>query len=837
MRLKPALILITMLPLAVTLTFSWLQVNDLLHRLDLTIADRADKKSQLLMDDLYKTLRKSQNVAISLAQSDEVRKGIKLFDADILYTRSQFFRSLDIGYISFINLTVTGQNIVVARSTDEFHFGDNLQNEPLLNYTLDLWNTRTPTAKTAKLSPLVANQGRLQPIELTTITTFDNKNYLLCIAPVIQFDDSLSGAVVVGVHLDDNFLSQLGKKYDVHLSTGALNNTSTKAITSLKQSYSRPLEQLDTLSFDYQFSSVDGKKMATFSQFTLFEDNFADRQSLTDLQHRVLFFMALLAIATLILSHTLIKKILRPVKQLIAAIDAHARSDKTVITVESPNNEIGDIATAFINMRDENLSLLAQLDTAASHSASANSAKSLFLANMSHEIRTPMNAILGYAQLLERSDNLDAKQSAFLHTINQAGKHLLLLINDILDLSKIEAGAMLHDPQDFDLNQLIGNLNEMFMYRCQEKNISWEITAGDGPADVIGDEKKLRQALINLIANAVKFTEQGRVSLQIIREAADQWQFIITDTGSGIDAEYLGAIFEPFMQSPSGLKIGGTGLGLSITKGQIEAMGSQLMVESIPQQGSVFFFTLTLPPSKVSFSSTSKPHNQPLPQLTVTDLTALVVDDNKDNRDLLCHLLMDIGFEVQLADNGLEALGQCEQSLPDIIFMDIAMPVMDGRTALAELIKRYPHQTITCVAVTASVLDSEKNAMLSNGFTDFVAKPFRLEDIYHSIIKVLELNDTIDQPNTKPYIKADNSHFSAVDQHKMAQIAIPQPLKQQLIEAIELSDIKEIENKLAKLAEIGNDEDLLSQYLARLLINYDFETMLTEVKASSHALK
>ncbi len=808
MRLKPALILITMLPLAVTLTFTSLQVNDLLQRLNATIANSLSKKSELLNSDLNKTLLKNQNISLALAQTTEVIQGIALMDSDTLFNRTGLFTALDINYIAFINSQTVAQHIVVARSTNEFHFGDTLTDEPLLNHF--------DTNSTAK------NSG------FATIGHFDQQNYLLSIQPVYNFSHSLIGYVVVGVLLNEDFLQQLSEKYDIHLSVklaakGILNNNQD---TSHDESHHQA-EKWDSQTFTFHFSAADGKQLSPLTQFTLFEDNRDARQTLNNLQHQMIFFLAMLCIAMLLLTNSQLKRVLDPIKQLIAAMDAHATPGQSLTALDPPNNEIGDLSSAFIKMQHENEELVMQLDAARIQSETANAAKSLFLANMSHEIRTPMNAILGYAQLLERSDNLDSKQAAFLKTINQAGKHLLLLINDTLDLSKIEAGAMELECHDFDLNQMIRDISEMFDYRCKEKNINWIFNSPTQSIYVQGDESKLRQILINLIANAVKFTDQGGVTFKVVHVNQHQVHFSVTDTGIGIAPEHLGLIFEPFMQGQSDARAGGTGLGLSITKAQVETMGGHLMVESQLQQGSRFFFTVRLPATHTNNAEQLIDHSQATPCINVNDRLALVVDDNLDNRDLLYHLLVDIGFTVEFAGNGQQAIEQVIECQPDIVFMDISMPVMDGKKAIKAIRKLQLSSQPQCIAVTASVFGWEKNAILDCGFDDFVAKPFLLEDIYKSISKVLGIS----YPKTKSLITKE----ALPSEIEMAQIAIPDTLKQQLLDAIELSDIQEIENTLVKLAEIGNDETRLSKHLARLLVNYDFETLQKEVKESAHA--
>jgi len=296
----------------------------------------------------------------------------------------------------------------------------------------------------------------------------------------------------------------------------------------------------------------------------------------------------------------------------------------------------------------------AQLAQARDQALAANKTKSVFLANMSHEIRTPMNAVLGYAQLLRRDTNLNQEQHDSLHAIEKSGNHLLGLINDILDISKIEAGAMELRPENFYISELIQGLSAMFKMRCEQKQLEWCVESTIPKQVVYADQSKLRQILINLLGNAVKFTETGKVLLHVTQEA-ELYCFKVIDTGPGIPAEAQATIFKPFHQDTAGYDKGGTGLGLAISQQQVDLMGGALTLESELGKGACF--TVLLPvalgegevvvPEKVAEIAHLAPGYH---------VSALVVDDVKENRHILSRILRDIGLEIREAVNGQDCL-------------------------------------------------------------------------------------------------------------------------------------------------------------------------------------
>lgn len=466
------------------------------------------------------------------------------------------------------------------------------------------------------------------------------------------------------------------------------------------------------------------------------------------------------------------------------------------------------VQTARVILRDREMRLLAE---------SANASKSIFLANMSHEIRTPMNAILGYAQILESADNLPEEHRKAVGTIEQSGKHLLALINDILDISKIEAGREQLHLESFNLPRLLDGLSRMFEIRCEQKDLRWQLDADVPEMYVHGDEGKLRQVLINLLGNAVKFTESGEVKLKVEALGDDRYVFWVLDTGPGIPQNKQSAIFEPFQQEKEGMRQGGTGLGLAISRRHIQMMGSEIVLESIPGEGAQFSFALTLPPGEaVAELDTDWSGVKHLAD--GQSVYALVVDDVETNRDVLSQILTHIGVSVDTAENGQEALDMIARKMPDIVLLDIRMPVMDGPQTLAQVFEQYGHEAMVMVAVTASVFDHQRKQYLDMGFDGLIDKPLRAEQVYETLAQFLDVKyiyKEVEKPAEMP-VKAD-----------WQDLELPADLYKRLVYAIEIHSITDLRDLLV---EINEESPALAKHLEDLAGEFDMMGIHEAVK-------
>lgn len=382
----------------------------------------------------------------------------------------------------------------------------------------------------------------------------------------------------------------------------------------------------------------------------------------------------------------------------------------------------------------------------------ANQAKSQFLAHMSHELRTPLNAILGFSQVMARDTSLKHSQKEHLAIINRSGKHLLNLINNILDLSKIESGRIVVQEDHLDLDDLLSGIEKMFQLQAEAKGLQLTLEIHpDVPRCITTDGLKLRQIIINLLSNAIKFTSKGEVNLQVECQNHQFLVFKIIDSGAGIAQAELARIFEPFEQSATGKQSGeGTGLGLAICRSLIKLLGGILEIESVVGEGTTFLFQIPLKIPDLTNPNTSanNPSNIAI-AILLEQHNILVVDDNLDNCRLLNDLLTQIGFTVKEAYNGQQAIEMLTNWNPDLILMDLSMPVMDGYEATTIIKNNDSTKQTKIIATTASVVQEEKEQILAAGCDDVIAKPFDLEELFNAIAKSLNISNLDYQDSSK----------------------------------------------------------------------------------------
>ena len=373
----------------------------------------------------------------------------------------------------------------------------------------------------------------------------------------------------------------------------------------------------------------------------------------------------------------------------------------------------------------------------------ASRTKSYFLASVSHELRTPLNGILGYTQILRRDSALTEKQREGVRVIHESADHLLALINDVLDLSKIEAGRIELHLADFDLPGFATSVERIFAQRARDKNLLFETAvATDLPRWVHGDEQRIRQIIFNLVSNAVKFTVTGGVVFSVQRTAEDAIRFSVSDTGPGIAEADLGKLFEPFTQvgKNSATAGAGTGLGLAISRSLVERMGGHLHVESKPGWGSRFWCDLALPVGTTTDSPVPFDITRRILGYEGARRRILIVDDNAPNRAVLVNMLTPLGFELTETESGEGALTEAERFRPDLVLMDLRLPAgIDGLEATRRLRAKKENATLKIIAVSASAYDLDRTECFTAGCDAFLAKPFREEELWSAIERALGL--------------------------------------------------------------------------------------------------
>ena len=482
------------------------------------------------------------------------------------------------------------------------------------------------------------------------------------------------------------------------------------------------------------------------------------------------------------------------------------------------DDELGDMVGAVEIFKDNTEKLVAsehQLKLAMEEAKNANKAKSIFLARMSHELRTPLNAILGFTNILKKSMNATILEKENLNIIKKSGEHLLNIINEILELSKIEAGKIEINPKNFDFFELIKEIEDTFAFRSEGKNLKFNINlANDLPNFIKADEQRLRQILINLLGNSLKFTNEGQITLNIYT-LNNKMFFEIKDTGIGIDIKNQEKIFKPFEQVKlDNYTQQGTGLGLAITKELITLMGGTIYVKSQINKGSEFYFSINYEKAYIEKLEIKSQEKEIIGiKKSDDEKTILVVDDIKENRDLIVQLLGFYGFKTFEANSGLMALEVFEKEKIDLIFMDILMEELDGLQTMQIIRKKQNNSDIPIIALSANVFEEDKKEAIDAGANDFLPKPVEEKDILLILKKYL-------------YIEFEYEKKEEKNDMTLELKNLPNEFLQKLNEEILLMNNEEI----LKLLKEYNLSFELQNHIKNLINEFKYQELMNLLK-------
>lgn len=472
-----------------------------------------------------------------------------------------------------------------------------------------------------------------------------------------------------------------------------------------------------------------------------------------------------------------------------------------------------------------------RLRGAVEEARAASHERNLFLADVSHETRTPINSVLGYAQLLERDSRLAADQVRAVRAILRAGGELMGIVEDVFDLTALETGELHLNPAGFDPDEAIGEIARLYAGRCREKGIDWKFAMeSDGDGHVFGDAARLTGVLGRLLANACRYTGSGAIELRV-DQAGECWRFEVSDSGPGIPAAERDAVTRPFLQGGSGAASArGTGLGLTIVSGLLRLMDSELHIDGTDAGGCRTWFELRLPPADPARGAPAADNGEWLCLKPGHELQALVVDDVPDNREVLSAALGQAGLEVIEESSGEAAIRRLANVTPDIIFMDIRMPDMDGVETLARIRTRYPACDMPCVAVTGAAGPGQESHYRALGFAGMAVKPFRIDNLLRMVEQLTGAPFERRTPRVEPGPRGIMDSGSETEER---QLAIPRHLYEALSLGVESGAVTDLREALDRLQRLGDAYRPFCSKLHDRLARYDFaglDRLLGEVR-------
>lgn len=592
--------------------------------------------------------------------------------------------------------------------------------------------------------------------------------------------------------------------------------------------------------FAFSYTLLNQQSMNAFDELSQMEGHITERKSelseqidlITAITFTVIPFCTILSIIILF------RRINRSVDTLQAGTRILGSGNLTHRIKLPGNDEFATLSQSFNRMADDLQKVLISRDLlqeAKQKADEANESKSVFLANMSHELRTPLNAILGFSQVIQHSPHLSSSERSHIQTIIRSGEHLLMIINDILDMAKIESGKINATIHVFDLHLLITGISDLFQLQAAEQGIRYTLDIPpDIPRFIYSDERKIRQILINLISNAIKFTREGTILVRVRTGAAPEDMVVskeppldtiliisVIDSGIGISPDALRRIFEPFEQvAGSTTGKGGTGLGLAISRKYAEILNGTLTVESqgVPGEGSVFRLEI---PCHCETSDSGRAHHPQDAGILVADPSGqfriLIVDDREENREVLAAFHQMFGLDTRLVASGEEAVQCFKAWRPHLIWMDILMPGMTGDEAQRLIRKEAGELQPVIIAVTAGAFEEHRTRFLHEGFDGFISKPYTQGDLAAILRTHLKIEFRGEQRSHDTADPEKNSFQSMI-------FTMDPGLRSDLISSAEAGNITYLQEHIKRLKETNPREaDIIAQYAE----TYDFSTIIT----------